>query len=376
MMLLIHRIIDDSLWVYLFALLLSYLFAKSYSPKKVKGILFPAMVVLPLFFVSAFRYYVGTDYYQYSDYQIPLIRKGLQFLDYVNYDLLFVGLVKFFNLFTTSNFLIFFVLSFVVLFYGIWFYRDSPRPSLSILLYFFTCIYASSLNIMRQGFGVSLFWLGFSYWIKKEKKIAIALFACALLMHRTSILFLPILFLYDKCISLKKKCCVCLGLLLFSSSFHVANDSLGILNLLGVGRYFNSILDTGDYNLRFLLPIALLFVIDWKYKISSVSKNHFVYSNCLFFTLAVICFSPAIPLASRVIYMFLPVVLIYIPLMRNSAKNGKVWAMVFVAYFMLIFYKQIVVDNVHQTLPYNFIWQSDNVDLNIFKASRIGSLYQ
>ncbi len=375
MMLLIHRIIDDSLWVYLFALLLSYLFARSYSPKKVKGIFFPAMVFLPLFFVSAFRCYVGTDYYQYSVYQIPIIRKGLQFVEYVNYDLLFVGLVKFFNFFTASNFPIFFVLSFGVIFYGIWIYRDSPRPSVSILLYFFTCIYASSLNIMRQGFGVSLFWLGFSYWVKKERKLAIVFFICALLMHRTSILFLPILFLYDKCIGMKKKCCICLGLLLFSSSFHVANDSLGILNVLGVGRYFNSVLDTGDYNLRFLLPIALLFVIDWKYKISSVSESHFVYSNCLFFTLAIICFSPAIPLASRVIYMFLPVVLIYVPLMRNSAKNGRLWVLAIVAYFMLVFYKQIVVDNVHQTLPYNFIWQLDNVDLSIFKTSRIRSLY-
>lgn len=364
---LIQKLFDDRLWAYFAALLVSVIlteFVVIYQKRTGKTVLCPWLwSAAPFFVISALRFCVGTDYYTYYSYQMPLLNSGqLTFLEYFRYDLLFVGIVKLCRYFTEDVFWVFLILSLIPFFYAKWIFRDSPRPTYSVVLYFFTCIFATSLNIIRQSFAAGLFWLGYSFWIRKEKKIAIILFCLTFLMHRTSVVFLPLLFLFNKDLKMKKKCIICAGLFCFSFVFHVGNSSLGFLNSIGVGHYFNSVLDTGDHNWRYFLPVMILFLLDWKYRIGEKSFLCRAYSNCLFFTFALICFSSAIPLSNRMIYMVLPVLLVYIPMIaKYIPKYKSLIICFFLVYFCGIFYKQIIVDNAHQTLPYRTIWQKNEV---------------
>ncbi|OWV06481.1 EpsG family protein [Fibrobacter sp. UWH1] len=362
-----QRLFDERLWVYFLTLLLSlFLVALVKTYRKRTGSPVPFewfWPALPFFLISAFRFCVGTDYYTYHSTQIPQINSGtLDFGEYFRYDLLFVFIVKTCNLFSETTFWTFFVVSISPFFYLKWVSKESPMAMYSVALYFFTCVFATSLNIIRQSFATGLFWIGFSFWIRKEKKIAIILFVLTFLMHRTALVFLPLLFVFDKDIKMKKKCIICLCLFCFSFVFYVDNSSLGFLNQLGVAHYFNSVLDTGDHNWRYFAPILLLFLLDWKYRFGEVSAVHKAYSNCLFFTLALICFSSAIPMSNRMIYMLLPVLIVYIPMLaKHIPKYRRMIVCFFLVYFMGVFYVQIVVDNAHQTLPYRTVWQKNEV---------------
>lgn len=367
MQILVQRLLEERLWVYFLALFCSVFLANFVVVyQKRTGKYFPFSwfwVAAPFFLISAIRFFVGSDYYTYGFLQIPLINSGrLSFLEYFRYDLLFVFFVKFCHLFSEDVFWVFSLLSITPFFYTKWIFRESPRPTYSVALYFFTCVFSMSLNIIRQCFATGLFWLGFSYWIRKEKKIAIILFVLTFLMHRTAVIFLPLLFFADKKMKMKTKCFVCIGLFCFSFIFHVGNSSLGFLNQIGIGHYFNSVLDTGDHNWRYLVPVLFLFILDWKYRLSEVSTIYLVYSNCLFFTLALICFSSAIPLSNRMVYMMFPLLIVYIPmLVKFIPKYKRVILLFLLAYFCVVFYKQIVVDNAHQTLPYRTVWQKNEV---------------
>lgn len=363
---LIHRFFDDRLWVYFAALLMSLFFTNCICHFRKKGVAVPFAWFwsgLPFFLVSSFRFCVGTDYVTYTVNQIPLIISGqLDFVGCLRYDLLFVAVTKVLRFFTDDNLLIFMTLSLTTFFYSKWIFRDSPKPSYSILLFFFCCVFSTSLNIMRQSFAAGLFWLGFSYLIKGEKRKSSIAFILMLLMHRTAVLFFPLIFLWNKKIGVRKKIVACLSLFAASATFHVSNSSLGFLNSIGIGHYFNSVLDTGDYNIRFLLPVLVLFLLDWKVDLSGKSAIYRAYSNCIFVTLAVICFSSAIPMSSRIIYMLLPVIIVFIPLIaKEMPKFGILILLFFLVYFSGIFYKQIVIDNAHQTLPYRTIWQKNEV---------------
>lgn len=374
---LVQRLLDERLWVYFLAFFVSLFLINiisNFQKKTGKNILFSWFwVALPFFCVSAFRFCVGTDYYTYHLYQIPLLSSDkLTLLEYLRYDLLFVFVVKICRYFSDDTFWIFTVLSVCPFFYSKWIIKESPRPTYSLTLYFLLCIFSTSLNIMRQSFAAGLFWLGLSLWIKNEKKRAVLFFLLMIFMHRTAIIFFPLLLILDRDIKKKTKCIVCFSLFIFSSSFRVVVSSLGILNQIGLGRYFNSVLDTGDYNWRYFLPVLVLFSLDCWYRVSEVSPEYKAYSNCLFFTFALICFSSALPLSNRMIYMMLPVLVIYIPLLTKLVPRYRI---VILAFFLLyssaIFYKQIVIDNAHQTLPYRTIWQKNEARFSDVDLKRL-----
>jgi len=80
----------------------------------------------------------------------------------------------------------------------IFIYRESKDVVLSIVLYILLNYYFSYMNIMRQALAICIILLGYTYFLKKDKKILFVLsvlLACG--FHTTSLLVLAIIFIKD-----------------------------------------------------------------------------------------------------------------------------------------------------------------------------------
>ena len=150
-----------------------------------------------MFFISAIRYNVGTDYEKryVADYYTLLEGKNVG-----NLEIGFKAIDYLCLFFTKEPYLLFVITSLIIL--AIIFeviYKKSSNRILSIIIFFLGGYFFATLNIIRQYISVAFILLGYQFLMSENKKKAyIGFVICAILaffMHSASIIcFIIILF--------------------------------------------------------------------------------------------------------------------------------------------------------------------------------------
>lgn len=226
--------------------------------RKFKKLFLFVLAVFPIWFITAFRYDVGTDYLLtyvkffketqlgYSPYNEPLF----QFLN-----VLFVKLnLNYVWLFAVCGAIINIAVFKLI-------FKRSAYPVLSIALYFCAAIFFNTLNNVRQFLAISI--AAFAFFKDRNWK-SVLIIAIACLFHFSAVFFLPI-WLFSK-IRLKRRGFAILTLitLLFTPLF-----AFGLLKVLANTRYGYFI----NYSSGFSILTVLINVIIYLFVLFYYDKN-------------------------------------------------------------------------------------------------------
>lgn len=184
---------------FLITILLIWLAENKAKSRKNKIILL-ILAVVPMFFISAIRYNVGTDYEKryVVDYYTLLEGKNVG-----NLEIGFKAIDYLCLFFTKEPYLLFVITSLIIL--AIIFeviYKKSSNRILSIIIFFLGGYFFATLNIIRQYISVAFILLGYQFLMSENKKKAyIGFVICAILaffMHSSSIICFIIILLTKK----------------------------------------------------------------------------------------------------------------------------------------------------------------------------------
>ena len=184
---------------FLITILLVWLAENKAKSRKIKIILL-ILAVVPMFFISAIRYNVGTDYEKryVADYYTLLEGKNVG-----NLEIGFKAIDYLCLFFTKEPYLLFAITSLIIL--AIIFeviYKKSSNRILSIIIFFLGGYFFATLNIIRQYISVAFILLGYQFLMSENKKKAyIGFVICAILaffMHSSSIICFIIILLTKK----------------------------------------------------------------------------------------------------------------------------------------------------------------------------------
>ena len=184
---------------FLITILLIWLAENKAKSRKNKIILL-ILAVVPMFFISAIRYNVGTDYEKryVADYYTLLEGKNVG-----NLEIGFKAIDYLCLFFTKEPYLLFVITSLIIL--AIIFeviYKKSSNRILSIIIFFLGGYFFATLNIIRQYISVAFILLGYQFLMSENKKKAyIGFVICAILaffMHSSSIICFIIILLTKK----------------------------------------------------------------------------------------------------------------------------------------------------------------------------------
>lgn len=191
------------MFLYVIITLLSYLFlnlsrkAKTRKQKAIFIILSFALV----FFVSAFRVNVGTDYKSYEEWFNNITAPTLGYTNFM-----FNNLIYIIKLFTNNSQVFFVISSFLILsIVYIAIIKEQKEYDLALFLFIALGFYFSTFNGVRQWIAVAIFMFAYRFAINKNFKIYAALVLLASLFHISAILLLPVYFLFNIRISDKIK---------------------------------------------------------------------------------------------------------------------------------------------------------------------------
>lgn len=184
---------------FLITILLVWLAENKAKSRKNKIILL-ILAVVPMFFISAIRYNVGTDYEKryVADYYTLLEGKNVG-----NLEIGFKAIDYLCLFFTKEPYLLFVITSLIIL--AIIFeviYKKSSNRILSIIIFFLGGYFFATLNIIRQYISVAFILLGYQFLMSEnKKKTYIGFVICAILaffMHSSSIICFIIILLTKK----------------------------------------------------------------------------------------------------------------------------------------------------------------------------------
>lgn len=309
-----------------------------------------AMVsMLPIFFIAAFRYMVGSDYPSYMR-TFQWVAAGAD----VDMEWLYIWLNKVLSKFGFHYVSIFIVsaLIFLIPTY-LCIFEYSPYPAMSILLLFGTTYYFAFQNVMRQFMAAAILLYSLRFIEERKPKQYFALVFIASGFHATSFLFAPLYFLRRLNLTPKRAALIALFIYIF-------NDPIGrfILYLLGKTKYSSYETESGTlYLIRFLIQLAVLLL-------TSVYRNKNdrfrIYYLIQFVGTCGVGFGNIVSHAHRLVWTFGYPSLILIPMAIHEVKIRRdrvtvaiVTCLCYIAYALYILLKFGGFDG----LPYQFIFK-------------------
>jgi len=182
--------IYESIIVFLL-ILLSRILSKDYSNKsRLLSYFLYFIAGMFLWIINAFRYGVGTDFFNYYNSINQLDIKNVKNFEYVFY------FIKVFSKNIADNGQFFIALTaFLTIFYlCLAIYKLSPYPEMSIMVFLGLGHYFSSFNVMRQYLAISLILYALSLFYSGKKKRSIFFLILPVFIHFSSIFF--VVFLY------------------------------------------------------------------------------------------------------------------------------------------------------------------------------------
>lgn len=307
---------------------------------------------LPFLFISGFRYAVGTDYW--PTYYTGFYRV-LNGIDFDRFEYGYLAIVKLTQRFTDNAFVLLFVLSFLFIYFTFRAIKEqSPDILFSVLLLFVTRYFFISMNVVRQFLSMAIALYSMKYILRKQKKKFLFGMFIAFSIHYMAILFLPVYFVYDKKIDIKKFILygVTAGIIIL-----VLKNIVFII--LANTRFGNA--DRYEYaGVKFtLFTIMLNALICFSFYIQFNKVNgdprYRLYLNIELIAMIISLFIGTIPAMERVYWIYSFPLIISIPYCIKR-EDHPILRWLIVAIFIVYLIYDIVFLNDHGVLPYQTIW--------------------
>lgn len=270
-----------SLILYLIIPLVILVFSKHINSEKYN--IYDFILLGILICICGFRYNVGTDYQLYT--------QMYNHLDYYpRVEVVFKLLINICNTLHFPSWLFFFLISCVSLtLVYLTIKKNSKHPSESIFLYVTLGFYALSFNIIRQTLALSIIFYSIRY-IKSRNffKYCICIFL-TYLIHKTSIIMLPLYFVGNMKIS-KKFSCIILCILAFISMFYheILQFIVRLLPTyqvyLTINNYTYDPAGIGTYVILFINLLLWFFMFLNKEKLIKYNPDNNLYFNLFTFS--------------------------------------------------------------------------------------------
>ena len=325
--------------IYLIMLLPALLFAKLASNVKPYPVLkstyytFAVLSFLPFAINSMFRGQVGTDWIIYDAYYYEISNGGRSFSEP-----LFNILNRMLYAVSHNSVLLFAVVGFLtLLFFFIGIFQQSEMIAYSILLFFLTGKYFSSLNQIRQMLAMSIFFFAFRYIRERRSKKYFFWIFVACLIHSSSVIYAPLYFLYGARYSTKR-----LAILAFGYCFCLPVLSLlapVLVGLTSYGWYLDSRFDQNNFDIVGFAVSLLIFcfhlfllrrrekIEDDRTAMETGRENGFMTMICLFSCLLYLL-TNALPQVTRVAESYSVIQILSLPNMVKKEKNVRFQAIV------------------------------------------------
>ena len=339
--------------IYVAAFLFSALIAKiGMDGKRYKdGKKWPVALVsmLPLFFLSAFRYYVGTDYGSYQRAFFTISQGGT-----TGMERLYVWINQLIFKLGGGYEWVFIVTSAIVLiptFLHIFDY--SPYPIMSILLLFGTTYYFAAFNGVRQLMASAILMYSLRYVEQKRPIPFVILVIVATGFHQTSILFSFIYFTKDLKLTPLKAVIIAAAILVFSNSIGelISKALLNTRYATYVGKEEGRVA-----TIRFAVQISVLLL-------ASVYRNKSdrfrIYYATEFVAACCVPFGDTIAFSQRMLWTFGYSIIVLIPMAIHeiqSKRSKMIVTVVTLSCYTAYAFITIGIFGDHDALPYQFVF--------------------
>ncbi|WP_430934124.1 EpsG family protein [Saccharicrinis sp. 156] len=313
-----------------------------------------------LFFVSALlilvasiRYEVGTDYTAYIWQANDML--SLSFNEaIVKYELFYILFTKLsYGLFDSMQFFYLIIALLITVPFALAIKHFEESMFYVFLFFFVTTIFFISLNAMRQMAAFSICFYALKY-LRNKKKVFFLLIVFATLWHTSAIIYLSLYFLNK--IKLDRI------YILVLVSFVVLKSGLNILIVsfiekTGLPMEFYFAAQEGASSRMFILISTIVFIL-FKFLVKKENENSNLYYNLSLINVGVAIFADGIPGAYRLVYMFYPFYCFICPFMIKNTrfKQKIVMAIVLFGLFSIYFYRQQILGNANEIIPYKTIF--------------------
>ena len=316
--------------------------------------------ILPLF-ISAARYAVGTDYFNYINYYfIPMLNGGK--LPFSSKEYAFILLIKFATLINEYQ-VIFIISSMLILlfiFKGIWKYNSKYKIYIYIMYIFL--IFPTSFNNIRQNISIAILIYNLNSIFEKNLRKYILFSILAILFHSSSIIFLPMYFIYNKILIKNGKRYIFYEMVIYIFllvTIMLDDFLLGIIEKNTIfsryGQYFykNSIVNGNNYEFYLKLLIFLTLI-----PIFQMLKNNKPENKFLIFCLTIdliFCYTGfKNPYLKRIGLYYSCYLIFLLPEVIEifSNKFKIILKILIVAYSITMFLLSFYVLGMHEIFPY------------------------
>ncbi|WP_321374240.1 EpsG family protein [uncultured Draconibacterium sp.] len=306
-----------------------------------------------LIVITSIRYEVGTDYTAYieeAQYMLKIPFKEAIF----KYELFFVLFTKIsYGLFGTMQFF-YMVIAFVIIVPFALSINYMKESLFYVFLFFFvTTTFFISLNAMRQIAAFSIAFYAFVKYLRTDNKKFFLAIIIATFWHTSALIYLSIYFL-DK-INLNR---VYILVLVSFIVFKVILNQLMISFIENTGlplRYY-FLAQEGSSSLMFIIISLIVFIL-FKFFVKRNDNKSNLFYNISLLNVGVAIFADGIPGAYRLMYIFYPFYCFICPYMiRNSRiKQKRIMAIVLFCLFAIYYYRQQILGNANEIVPYKSI---------------------
>lgn len=233
-------------------------------------------------------------------------------------------------------------------------WKYSRYPLLSLFIYASGGFFAIGLSLVRQYLALSLLIYAFDFIANRKILKFIFMVIVAILIHPSSLLFLPAYFIST--IAVKKKT-ILLYIVSTIVGFVLAGIVINVMSALFFGGLYSLDDDTiGGGKITFIAYIIILLIaLIRKNTLINNSRLNVMYINFLWITIMIQSTAFIFPIASRAAYMYGVFLIVFIPEIIYSLKNiyfkVSVTTMLIILLLSIYFLKFY---NLNDIYPYKF----------------------
>jgi hypothetical protein len=306
-----------------------------------------------LIVIMSIRYEVGTDYTAYIHQAKHML--SIPFEEaIIQYELFYILFSKIsFSLFDSMQFFYLIIAILIIVPFALSI-RHSDESLFYVFLFFFvTTVFFISMNAMRQmaAFSISLYALKY---LRNKSFFFLLYVVFASLWHTSALIYLSLYFL-DKINLDRIYILVLISFVVFKSVLNVL--ILSFIERTGLPMEFYFAAQKEASSKMFIIISVIIFFL-FKFFVIRKGDNANLLYNISLINVGVAIFADGIPGAFRLVYMFYPFYCFISPFMiRNSRiKQKNVMAIVLFSLFAIYFYRQQILGNANEIIPYKTIF--------------------
>lgn len=311
---------------------------------------------VPFILVTVLRWRVGTDWtYVYEPY-LYYIKHGITQFSEAGFNFIY----RVFGLFTDNAWwVIAFVGLVTIIFFFEAIYDQSCMIAFSILLFVIINKYFTALNQIRQMCAMSLFVYSLKYIYKRDWKRYFFLNLLGWTIHNSSVMYLPLYFLYDIRFTAKKAIIFMAGMLAAFPFLKILFT--GLISVTSYDWYLDSAFSQNDfYLLGFLVTLFFtLLHIFCLYRYPKTDSKFEFWSLLMVLSTALLLFSATIPQVLRVSEGMSIVQLFSLPRMLEKEEDERMkvvlWLMIVGIYTVKLLY-DVYINKWYDVIPYRTIF--------------------